>query len=162
MTELHPRVRDSLARVGSAVTVHDHALLDREVRSPADFAAALAYPLDRITKSVFLAARGGAYAVAVCAMPRKLDFPALSAALAQAGRMQVAEPDALEATLGYPRNGVSPLGVPSGVAVVLDDELLRWPTVLIGGGATGVEVEIAPEELVRLSGAVVARISKSG
>ena len=60
---------------------------------------------------------------------------------------------------GYPRNGVSPLGLAGGIAVVVDSRLFDYPTILIGGGATAIEIEIAPSDLVRLSGATVQGIT---
>lgn len=161
---VHPAVSAALAAAGLPHTVREHALMGRVIASPADFAEALGYPLARVTKSVFLAGRGAdgfpLHAVAVCAMPDRLDFAAVSRAVGASGRLQVAAPDALAAVLGYPRNGVSPLGVPAGVRVVLDEGLLAWPTVLVGGGTTGVEVEAAPAALARACAAVVTPIAK--
>jgi Cys-tRNA(Pro)/Cys-tRNA(Cys) deacylase len=164
VSALHPKVAGVLG--ASEHTVHDHARFDRAITSPADFAEALRYPLDRITKSVFLSPQSAAqpdarYAVAVCGMGRKLDFAAVSAALDARGRMQVATPEQLGAVLGYPRNGVSPLGAPQGVAVLIDSAVLDHDTVLVGGGAVGIEVEIAPGLLVALCSARVAAITKA-
>nr|WP_225443620.1 YbaK/EbsC family protein [Lolliginicoccus lacisalsi] len=146
-------------RAGVAVTVHAHASLPGPIRSPQDFADALGYPLDRITKSVFLRARNGAaHAVAVCAMGCKLDMSEVSG-IVGSGRMELAGPDELARVLGYPRHGVSPLGVPAPVVVLVDAGLLDEPTVLVGAGVAGVEVEIAPRDLVAAAGALVADIA---
>lgn len=159
MPTVHSRVREALDRSDLDVTVHDHASLPGPIRSPQDFADALGYSLDRITKSVFLRARSGTtHAVAVCAMGRKLDMAQVSA-IVGAGRMELAGPDELARVLDYPRHGVSPLGVPATVMVLVDEGLLVEPTVLVGAGAAGVEVEVAPRDLVAAAGAVVAEIA---
>jgi Cys-tRNA(Pro)/Cys-tRNA(Cys) deacylase len=45
---------------------------------------------------------------------------------------------------------------------VVDRLLLDYPSILIGGGAAAVEIEIAPADLVRISGAAVASITREG
>ncbi|WP_187774231.1 aminoacyl-tRNA deacylase [Lolliginicoccus suaedae] len=159
MPTVHGRIREVLDRGDLDVTVHEHASLPGPIRSPQDFADALGYSLDRITKSVFLRARNGAsHAVAVCAMGRKLDMGRV-AGLVGTGRMELAGAEELARVLDYPRHGVSPLGVPSPVMVLVDAGLLDQPTILVGGGAAGVEVEIAPRDLVAAAGAVVADLA---
>ncbi|KZE43293.1 hypothetical protein AVW09_00695 [Microbacterium sp. T32] len=91
-------------------------------------------------------------------MNHKLDFAAASEA-AGVGRLEVGKPEELAEVLGYPRNGVSPLGIPGEVPVLIDAELHNFPTILIGGGATGIEIEIAPDTLAHLTGAVVVSLS---
>jgi Cys-tRNA(Pro)/Cys-tRNA(Cys) deacylase len=41
----------------------------------------------------------------------------------------------------------------------VDRPLLDYPTVLIGGGATAIEIELSPADLVRISGATVESIT---
>jgi Cys-tRNA(Pro)/Cys-tRNA(Cys) deacylase len=159
LNELHPRVKEAIATAGIQVAVHDHAALPSEIKNPNDFAAALGYPMSRITKTLFLKSRSDAtFAVAVCSMDRRLDFN-LAAQAVGVRRLETASTDELDRETGYPRNGVSPLGLPDGVTVLVDKGLFDYPTVLVGGGATGVEVELTPPDLVRLSAATVAAIA---
>ncbi|AEF38662.1 aminoacyl-tRNA deacylase [Hoyosella subflava] len=159
MTSPHVNVLRSVDATGVNVAIHDHESFESPIRSPQDFADALGYQLSRITKTVFLRSKSsGHYAVAVCAMDRKLDFAAIADGLHQSTRMEVASAEELDRVIGYPKHGVSPLGLPSDVAVVVDEALLAEPTVLIGGGAAGVELELAPADLVWASGARVAQI----
>ncbi|HEY6795834.1 MAG TPA: YbaK/EbsC family protein [Kineosporiaceae bacterium] len=159
MNELHPRVKEVIATASIHVTVHDHAALPSEIKNPRDFAAALGYPISRITKTLFLKSRSDeVFAVAVCSMDRRLDFN-LAAQAAGVRRLETASTDELSRETDYPRNGVSPLGLPDGVIVLVDKGLFDHPTVLIGGGAMGVEVELTPSDLVRLSTATVTAIT---
>ena len=77
-------------------------------------------------------------------------------------RVEVASAEDLSVKTGYPRNGVSPLGLADGISIVVDRALLDYPSILIGGGATAVEIEIAPADLVRISGAAVTSITRDG
>ncbi|MQA63446.1 MAG: Cys-tRNA(Pro) deacylase, partial [Actinophytocola sp.] len=43
--------------------------------------------------------------------------------------------------------------------VVVDSSATDWPTLYCSAGRRGLEVELAPDDLLRLTGATVARIS---
>jgi Cys-tRNA(Pro)/Cys-tRNA(Cys) deacylase len=64
----------------------------------------------------------------------------------------------LQQKIGYPPNGVSPLGVEE-FPIFLDEDLMILETVLIGAGETGVEIEIAPVDLQLLTKAIVIKFS---
>lgn len=159
MNKLHENVESAVASLGGAYKVHDHSTLPSEIKNPNDFAAALGYPIQRITKTLFLRSHDGqSYAVAVCSMDRRLDFKSTARAVG-VKRIETASAEDLRAKTDYPRNGVSPLGLPGDVQVIIDKGLLDYPTVLIGGGSTGIEVELAPADLVHLSKGTVESIT---
>lgn len=58
-----------------------------------------------------------------------------------------------------PRHGVSPLGLDSTIAVVVDRELLDYESVLVGAGVAGVEIELSPVDLIDATHAVVDGIA---
>lgn len=89
------------------------------------------------------------FALVVASMGSKVQFRSLAAQLG-VKRVEVASSDELSAVTGYPRNGVSPFGV-AGVKVFVDSGLLRFPTILVGAGAIGVELEMAPADLVSVT-----------
>lgn len=158
--KLHENVYAAIRGVETECKVYDHRELAAEISSPADFAAAIGYPVERIAKTLFLCSPDRrAYAAAVCSVSRRLDFKSAANALG-VSRVEVASAEDLGAKTGYPRNGVSPLGLADGISVVVDRPLLDFPSILIGGGAAAVEIEIAPADLVRLSGAAVTCITK--
>ena len=155
---MHQKVRDCLEQGGVAYTLHRHADFEQVIGNPMDFAAALGYPPERITKAVFLESRkGDKHAIALCSVTEKLDLSAIAAAL-EAKRMTMAKPERLAELIGYPSMGVSPIGVDP-VPVFMDEALCALPTVLIGAGAVGVEVEIEPNTLARLINARVMRLT---
>jgi Cys-tRNA(Pro)/Cys-tRNA(Cys) deacylase len=157
--KLHENVQAAVGALGTGYKIHDHGELSVEIRSPQDFADALGYPIQRITKTLFLRSRDGqAHAVAVCSMDRRLNFQSIADALG-VKRAEAAPLDDLQAKTGYPRNGVSPLGLAGDITVLVDELLLGYPTVLIGGGAAAIEIELTPADLVRVSGATVRSIT---
>ena len=62
----------------------------------------------------------------------------------------MASPEELKSTLDYPQHGVSPLGAGE-IPVLIDESVFRYPTVLIGAGVVGQEIEITPDSILRLS-----------
>jgi Cys-tRNA(Pro)/Cys-tRNA(Cys) deacylase len=42
---------------------------------------------------------------------------------------------------------------------VVDESALEWPTILVSAGRRGLQIELAPEDLVALTGATIARAS---
>lgn len=154
MNELHERVRRHLESAAVAHTVHDHATLPAPVSSPADFAAMLGYPVDRIMKTLICQVRSTGKLVAVtCPVNVRVDFKRVASEL-DCGRMEVASTEQLETATGYPRLGVSPLGLDDSIIVAIAQQSLTYDTVLVGGGAAGVEVELAPHDLQRIASAV--------
>ncbi len=160
---VHPRVAAVLQRDSLACAVHRHADLPGRIRSPRDFADVLGYPLQRVTKSLFLKT-GPAddtirYAVVVCSVTTQVDFEGVAAHLG-ARRVEMASLEELEAQLAFSPGGVSPLGVPEGIPVLLDEGLFEWPTVTVAAGEVAVEVEIEPEALRRSSGGEVVAVAR--
>lgn len=101
----------------------------------------------------------GALTVAVVPVDRSLDLKALAAA-AGGKRAVMAEPAAAERATGYVVGGISPLGQRRRLPTVVDVSALDWATVLVSAGRRGLDVELAPAELVRLTGAVTAPVSR--
>jgi Cys-tRNA(Pro)/Cys-tRNA(Cys) deacylase len=157
--KLHKEVQDAIGPFATDYKIHDHSTFPAQIKNPGDFAAALGYPIGRITKTLFLRSHDGqAYAAAVCSIDRRLDFKSAADAIG-AKRVEVASAADLEAKTGYPKNGVSPLGLSGDITVLVDEPLSGYPTVLIGGGTAGIEIELSPADLVRLSGATVKSIT---
>lgn len=100
----------------------------------------------------------GKLVVGVVPVTGQLDLKALAAA-AGGKKAKMADPAAAQRATGYVLGGISPLGHRSRLPVVLDGSALDYPTMFCSGGRRGLEVELDPAELVRLTGAVVAGIA---
>jgi Cys-tRNA(Pro)/Cys-tRNA(Cys) deacylase len=101
----------------------------------------------------------GVLTVAVVPVSGTLDLKALAAAVG--GRKAVmAEPTDAERTTGYVLGGISPLGQKKTLPTVVDDAALAFATVLVSAGKRGLQVELPPAELVRLTRARTAPIGR--
>jgi prolyl-tRNA editing enzyme YbaK/EbsC (Cys-tRNA(Pro) deacylase) len=151
---LHPRVRAALQRGRVAYKIHRHADQPFPIRGPEDFARALGYSIDRITKSLFLRCQcHGKYFVVVCPVKKELNLGRV-AVLVGCKRLEVASPEELAILLGYPSQGVPPVAVGS-TQVLMDEELLEHETVLAAAGEVEVEVEMSPADLRKVSRALL-------
>ncbi|CCG04837.1 Cys-tRNA(Pro) deacylase [Blastococcus saxobsidens] len=101
----------------------------------------------------------GALTVAVVPVSGTLDLKALAAA--GGGRKAVmADPADAERATGYVLGGISPLGQRKALPTVVDSSALEFDTVLVSAGRRGLQVELSPAELVRLTRARAAPIGR--
>ncbi|WP_224280633.1 Cys-tRNA(Pro) deacylase [Streptomyces sp. LS1784] len=101
----------------------------------------------------------GTLAVGVVPVTGQLDLKALAAAVG-GKRAAMADPAAAERSSGYVRGGISPLGQRRPLRTVLDASALGHPTIYVSAGRRGLEVELAPTDLVSLTGARTAPIAR--
>ncbi|WP_414939469.1 Cys-tRNA(Pro) deacylase [Amycolatopsis sp. cmx-11-51] len=100
----------------------------------------------------------GKLTVGVVPVTGQLDLKALAAA-AGGKKAKMADPAAAQRATGYVLGGISPLGHRSRLPVVIDASAEKFETVHCSAGRRGLEVELAPGDLVRLTGAVVTPIA---
>lgn len=155
---VHPTVVAALRRRKVHVGVVRHRELEPPQDGPHDVARALGWPLERITKSLFVHS-GDDYAIVVCPVNRQADLKTVARHL-DTGRLQIASQAELSAWLGFSAGGVTPIGCPADVRVVIDESLLDWPTILTAAGEVAVEIEIDPAELRRITGAGVLPLAR--
>ena len=95
-------------------------------------------------------------AVAVLPVPARLSLK--SAAALGVGRAEMADPGVAQKSTGYVVGAISPLGQRKGLPTVIDSTALSWGRVYCSAGRRGWDVAIAPQDLIRLTGAVTAAI----
>ncbi|MFJ9440761.1 Cys-tRNA(Pro) deacylase [Kitasatospora sp. NPDC101235] len=101
----------------------------------------------------------GTLTVGVVPVAGQLDLKALAAAVG-GKRAAMADPAAAERSSGYVRGGISPLGQRRPLRTVVDASALGHPTIYVSAGRRGLEVELAPTDLVSLTGARTAPIAR--
>ena len=114
----------------------------------------------RVFKTL-LADVDGKLTVAVVPVSGQLDLKALASAVG-GKKAAMADPAAAERTTGYVVGGISPLGQRKKLPTVIDESVLGYETVFCSAGRRGLEIELAPADLVRLTGARTAPIGRAG
>jgi len=96
---------------------------------------------------------------ALVPVDRELDLKRLAAA-AGARRAALADPVAAERATGYVVGGISPLGGRRALPTFIDSSADGQRTVYVSAGRRGLQLELAPDDLVRLTGATVVGIAR--
>ncbi|GEA83057.1 prolyl-tRNA synthetase [Cellulomonas sp. A375-1] len=121
-------------------------------------AQVLGVPPEQVFKTLMTVV-DGTLTVAVVPVTGQLDLKALAAAAGGKKAAMAPKPDAERAT-GYVVGGISPLGQRTAHPTVVDETVWLFDTVFVSGGRRGLDVELAPDDLVRLTAATVADIAK--
>ncbi|HOA26171.1 MAG TPA: Cys-tRNA(Pro) deacylase [Arachnia sp.] len=140
-----------------AYTVREYAHDPRAVSFGLEAAAALGLPPGRVFKTL-LASDGRQLVVGIVPVDRTLDLKALAVALGLK-KLAMADPAAAERSSGMVVGGISPIGQKRALPTVLDASAVEYDTVLVSGGRRGLDVELAPADLVRLTAATVHPIA---
>jgi Cys-tRNA(Pro)/Cys-tRNA(Cys) deacylase len=98
-------------------------------------------------------------AVAVVPAAQSLDLKACAAALGTK-KAVMAELAAAERATGYVAGGISPLGQKRRLPLVLDASALAHETIFVSGGRRGLEIELAPADLLALTGGSTAAVAR--
>ena len=122
-------------------------------------AAALGVDSARVYKTLVVTGESGRLAVAIIPVAARLNLKAIAAALGGKQADLAAPADAERAT-GYVVGGISPLGQRRRLPTVVDAGVLGHETVYVSAGRRGLELELAPADLIALTGATTAPIAQ--
>lgn len=147
----------ALGKAGVAFTLHEYDYDPNAGRIGLQAAEALGIEPARLLKTLMAKAGG----VAVCVvMPsdREVSLKRLAAA-AGAKEAAMMPPSEAERITGYHVGGISPFGQRRRVPVFLEESATAFKTVLVNGGRRGLQIELAPGDLVRVLEAKVAALT---
>jgi len=115
-------------------------------------AAAVGRPAEQLYKTL-VASVDGRLEVFVVPGDRHLDLRAVGK------RTTLAQQAEAERATGYVVGGISPLGQRRRLPTTVDESALGWDTILVSAGKRGLQIELAPNDLVRLTNATVAAVA---
>lgn len=147
-----------LTAAGVSFTVHEYAHDARAESYGLEAAEAMGVDPARVFKTLF-ADLDGALVVGIVPVAGQLDLKALARVL-DGRKASMADPKAAERATGYVVGGISPLGQRKAHPTVVDSSALDHETVFVSAGRRGLEVELSPAELVRLTAARVAAVRR--
>lgn len=119
---------------------------------------ALGLPAEQMFKTL-LVDTGAGLAVAVVPVAGSLDLKAMASALG-VKRVGMADPGAAQRSSGYVLGGISPVGQKRALPTVVDESAELFDVVYVSGGRRGFDIGLAPADLVRVTGAVLADIAR--
>jgi Cys-tRNA(Pro)/Cys-tRNA(Cys) deacylase len=145
-------------RAGIEFRIHEYAHDPAAASYGLEAAAALGVAPERVFKTL-VAEVDGRLVVAVVPVAARLDLKALAAA-AGGKRAALAEAAAAERATGYVTGGISPLGQRRRLPTWLDASAAGHATIHVSAGRRGLEIELQPAELARLTGARLAPLAR--
>ncbi len=101
----------------------------------------------------------GRLSVGIVPVSGMLDLKRLAAALG-GKKAEMAPPADAERSSGYVVGGISPIGQRKALPTALDETAELYDVIYVSGGRRGLDIGLAPADLVRLTGAAVAAIAK--
>jgi Cys-tRNA(Pro)/Cys-tRNA(Cys) deacylase len=113
----------------------------------------------RVFKTLVVELDQGSLAVGIIPVSAMLSMKLLARA-AGAKKAAMADKGAVERATGYVLGGVSPLGQKKRLATFIDASAAAFPTIFVSAGRRGLEIELKPADLVKLTGAKLAGISE--
>ncbi|QXJ25421.1 Cys-tRNA(Pro) deacylase [Actinomadura graeca] len=145
-------------RAGIDFTLHAYEASPDAASYGQAAADALGVDHGRLFKTL-LAEVDGRLTVGVVPVSSTLDLKALAAA-AGGKKARMADPGDAERATGYVVGGISPLGQRRRLPAVIDASVSELATVYVSAGRRGLQIELVPADLVRLTGARLAPIAR--
>ena len=124
-------------------------------------AAALGVAPEMVYKTLVAKLDGKHLVVALVPVTCELNLKAL-ATLADAKRAEMASPQEAERSSGYVVGGISPLGQRKALDTYIDSAVSKLSKVYVSGGRRGLELELAPDDLMTVCKARLGDIARIG
>jgi Cys-tRNA(Pro)/Cys-tRNA(Cys) deacylase len=137
---------------GVAFTVHEYRHDERADSYALEAATALGLDPERVFKTLVVTV-GDRLVVCIVPGAEQLDLRSLGK------RAALAPTQRAESVTGYVAGGISPLGQRRQLDTLVDESALAHDTVFVSAGRRGLEIELAPGDLVALTGAAVKRLT---
>lgn len=148
-------------RAGVVIKLHEYEVGAAEGPTYGEAAAAaLGVPAARVFKTLVTKLDGRRLCAAVVPVTGQLDLKALAQA-AGAKRAAMADTAEAETATGYVLGGISPLGHRRPLKVFVDLSVQDHTSILFSGGRRGLQIEMAPADLLKATGATVAAIARN-
>jgi Cys-tRNA(Pro)/Cys-tRNA(Cys) deacylase len=146
----------ALEAAGVSCAVHTYELTESAGTYGEAVAAVLGVDPDRLFKTLVTEVDGNP-TVAIVPVSSRLSTRSLARA-AGGKKADMIDPDVAERLTGYVTGGISPFGQKRRLPTFVDETIELWDTVYVSAGKRGLQVEVAPADLIRLLDATVAEL----
>jgi len=148
----------ALTRAGIRFTLHEYHHDPRAASYGLEAAEALGVEVGRVFKTL-MSNVDGVLTVGIVPVSGQLNLKSLARAVG-GSRAAMADVGAAERATGYVAGGISPIGQKRRHPTVLDTTASQHDTIFVSAGRRGLDLEIAPRDLVSVTGAIVATIAR--
>jgi Cys-tRNA(Pro)/Cys-tRNA(Cys) deacylase len=152
-------VADTPAIRSIAASGIPHTIVRTERAGSAEESATLqGIPLEALLRTIVVRRGENDYLFVLVPAGRRFDWPKLRGHLG-VSRLSLPDADEAQRVTGYVRYTITPFGSTRAWPVIADAAVLGQPVVAIGGGARGVNLHLAPPDLISALGAEVVDVS---
>ncbi|MCK9531949.1 MAG: Cys-tRNA(Pro) deacylase [Gammaproteobacteria bacterium] len=151
---------DAAKKVGVTHTVHAYEHDPSCAAYGTEAAEKMGVAATRVFKTLVVQLDGKVFAVGIIPVAAQLSMKLIAKA-AGAKKAAMADRQDVERITGYVLGGVSPLGQKRRLKSFIDASARQFPTVYVSAGRRGLEIELAPDDLARLTGAAFADLAAS-
>ena len=137
--------------------VHEYAHDSSSESYGLEAAEKLGVPESRVFKTLVVSLDSKELAVGLIPVSSMLSMK-LIAKVAGAKKAKMAEPSEVERSTGYVLGGVSPLGQKKRLKTIIDSSAEHHSTIYISAGRRGLEIELSPDDLIKLVNGDLAAI----
>lgn len=147
----------ALNEAGVSFRLHEFAANPAERHYGQAAAVALGVEMERVFKTLIATVDDHDHVVGIVPVSGQLSLKELAAAV-HAKRAEMCLPETAQRLTGYVVGGISPFGQKKSLPVVIDETCVLFDSIFVSGGRRGLDIEIAPDDLVAVLGAVTAPI----
>lgn len=142
---------DAANKAGISHTIHEYEHHPGSTEYGNEAAEKLRVDPARIFKTLVVSVDGKSLAVGVVPVTRMLSMKLIAKA-AGGKKAAMADPQEVQRRTGYVLGGVSPLGQKNRLKTFIDASSEAFDTIYVSAGRRGLEIELSPEDLARLTG----------
>lgn len=106
-------------------------------------------PLEQVYKTLVTVGKSGGHFVFVIPVAAELDLKKAAKAVGEKS-VQMIHVKEINKLTGYIRGGCSPIGMKKQFPTVISQSARELKTIIVSGGKIGKQVELAPDDLVKL------------
>lgn len=124
-----------------------------ETKTAADAAKIMGVSLDAMAKTLLFQIHATTYALVLVSCSKTVNMAKARTILGKS--CELAKKEVVESITGYPIGIVTPFGLKQSIPVYVDTALMDYTRISTGSGQKGVEILIAPQDLVKLTNAQI-------
>lgn len=114
--------------------------------------------VEQVFKTLVTRGASGAFYVFVVPVAKELHLKSAAKSVGEKS-VEMIHVNEINRATGYIRGGCSPIGMKKLYRTVVDKSCETLPTIIVSGGKIGAQVEVAPQDLLRLVQGTVAEIA---
>ena len=158
MSSTEKKIIDALNQIGTPYEIIE---IDPSFSDTRAFCDRYGYPPERTCNTIIVTSRKGPknYAACVVLAHTRLDVNKRVRSLLGTAKASFAPAEEVKELTGMEIGGVTPLALPAGLPLYVDERVTRAEWVILGGGSRGIKIKVAPVVFIKLSAKVIPELA---